>query len=187
MSDNTPKTLTPLERLQLANQFAILEKLDSQEKDHYAMCREVMQSGYTTFYGEVFQGIGDELEQDYCHFVYDVLDMHRDLMGSSDALTEKEKTGIDPYLVTFRGFDGNNEIELYGFLKFLKEQGRWSETLEKCGLNSHCPTVERYREMLRIWKPIREKYQSGITAEWHNLTSDEIKQVLDWKNKAVSA
>jgi uncharacterized protein YfbU (UPF0304 family) len=184
MADNTPRSLTIIERLQLANQFALLEKLDPHEKEHYAMCREVLTDGYTAFYGEVFQGIGEELPEEHCQFVYDVLDMHRDLTGSYEALTDK--AGIDPFLVSFRGFDGNNEVELMGFLRFLKEQGRWSETLEKCGLNSHCPTVERYRAMLRIWKPIRDKYKSDF-GEWHNLTADEIKQVLDWKNAAVSA
>jgi uncharacterized protein len=185
LADNTPSSLTVLQRLQFANQFAILEKLHPNERNHYAMCRQVMENGYTAFYGEVFTGIGDELPEDYWQFVYDVLEMHRDLRGSYDALADK--SGIDPFLVTFRGFDGNNETELYAFLKFLKEQGRFSQTLEKCGLDTHCPTVERYREMLRIWKPIRQKYESGITAEWPNLTSDELKQVLDWKKKAVSA
>jgi uncharacterized protein YfbU (UPF0304 family) len=184
MADNTPSSLTILERLQLSNQFAILEKLDPTEQKHYAMCREVMERGYTSFYGEVFQGIGDELPEDYGHFVFDVLDMHRDLKGSYDSLADK--SGIDPFLVTFRGFDGNNEHELYAFLKFLKEHGRFSQTLEECGLDSHCPTVERYRGMLGIWKPIREKYQSGFSAEWQNLTSDEIKQVIDWKKTAAA-
>lgn len=186
MADNNPRTLTVLERLQLANQFAILEELvDENEKDHYAKCREIMESGYTIMYGEVFQGISDELPQDYCEFVFDVLDMHRDLMTSFEQLKDKES--IDPSQVNFRGFDGNNESELMGFLTFLKGQGRWSETLEKCPLNSHFPTVDRYQAMLRNWKPIRDKYKGDLGTDWHNLTAEEIKQVLDWKNKEVNA
>lgn len=182
MADNTPHTLTIMERVQLANQFRILQQIDENESDHWAKCKEIVESGYTIMYGEIFQGFSDELDRDDCVFVFDVLDMYRDLKFSYGALPDK--TGIDEYDVTFRGFDGNNETEYYSFIGFLKEQGRWSETLENCGMNSHSPTVDRYRVMIPIWKNIRKQYNP--IGQHHDLTADEIKQVLDWK-KAVGA
>ncbi len=70
--------------------------------------------------------LNDEVSEDDCRFVYDVLDMHRDLIRSYEALTDK--AGIEAADVSFRGFDGNNEPELYGLISFLKGQGLWEET-----------------------------------------------------------
>ena len=183
MADNTPSSLNTLERLHLANQFSILERLDPDQKDHWAMCRKVIESGYTIMYGEVFQHINSELEREECEFVFDVLNMYRDLGHSYAALTDKG--GIDADDVEFHGFDGNNETALYFFIEFLKEQGRWSETLEKCGMNTHYPVVDRYRKMIPIWKDIRAQYDP--VAKWHDLTADEVKKILFWKDRAVSA
>jgi uncharacterized protein YfbU (UPF0304 family) len=180
--DKTPETLTPTERLQFANQFAILEKLDQNNAEYYAKGRKILESGYTLLYGEIFQTVSDELPVHDCNFVYDVLETHRDLIQSYAALTDK--AGITPDDVRFRGFDGNNESEFYGFVQFLQEHGLWKETLTG-GLNSHAPTIDRYREMVAKRKKIRDQYEVGAT--WHDLTAEEIKEVVYWKFQAVGA
>jgi hypothetical protein len=183
MPDNTPETLTVTERRQLANQHEILEKLDPNNAEHHAKCRTILQKGYTLLYADVFQGIYEELNQEDCRFVYDVLNMYRDLTWSYEALTDK--AGIDADDVRFPGFDGNNETAFYGFAGFLKEQGLWKETLGPSGLNSHAPTIQRYQKMLANHKTIRDKYDPMVKR--HDLTADEIKQIMPWKFQAVSA
>jgi uncharacterized protein YfbU (UPF0304 family) len=183
VADNTPDTLTPTERLQLANQHEILEKLDPDNKEYHAKCREILTSGFTLLYPQVFQEINEELDQAACKFVYDVLDMHRDLIQSYDALTDK--AGIDLADVRFRGFDGNNEGELYRFISFLQKHGLWKETLANCGLNTHAQSVPRYRKMLEQHKAIRDQFDP--LGKSHDLTADEIKQVVFWKFQGVAA
>jgi uncharacterized protein YfbU (UPF0304 family) len=184
MADNTPHTLAPTERLQLAQQHEILEKLDPDNAEHHAKCREILQNGFTLLYGEVFQDIYEEVDQDACEFVYDVLAMYRDLMRSYDAMVDK--AGIELDDVRFAGFDGNNESRLYGFIKFLKGQGLWDEPLATSGMNSHYPTIGRYQKMLANYKAIRDKYDP--MAKSHDLTAEEIKQVMPWRfQHAVSA
>jgi uncharacterized protein YfbU (UPF0304 family) len=182
MADHTPHTLTVTERRQLANQHEILEKLDPNNADYHSKCQTILEKGYTLLYGEVFQSVGEEVSEDDCKFVYDVLDMYRDLIRSHEALTDK--AGVDADDVRFPGFDGNNETELFGFIRFLKEQGLWEETLASSGLNSHSETITRYQKMLKNHKAIRDKYDP--MAPWHDLTADEIKQVMPWRFQAVA-
>jgi len=39
-----PETLTEMERLQLANQYAMLEKLDAENAEHWAEWKEILQT-----------------------------------------------------------------------------------------------------------------------------------------------
>jgi len=142
-----------------------------------------LEKGYTLLYDEVFQGLNDEVSEDDCRFVYDVLDMHRDLIRSYEALTDK--AGIEAADVSFRGFDGNNEPELYGLISFLKGRGLWEETLGPSGLNTHAQSVPRYKKMLENHKAVRDQYDP--MGQWHDLTADEIKQVVYWRFQALSA
>ena len=50
------ETHTPVERLQLANQFAILEKLYHPNGEHFAKNRKILEDGYTLLYEQVFPG-----------------------------------------------------------------------------------------------------------------------------------
>ena len=147
MDEKKVTTLTPVERLQLTNQFLILEKLDPTNAEQYAKNRTILEDGYTLLYSELFQGIGDEMSVADCRYVYDVLDMYRALRHSYEELTDKE--GLTLNDVRFHGFDGNNETNYYVFIRFLQEEGRrWTETLKDCGLNTHSETNERYAVML---------------------------------------
>jgi uncharacterized protein YfbU (UPF0304 family) len=133
-----PKTLTPVERLELINQFRILGKLYPEHGEDYAESREIIAHGYTIQYEEVFKQVFEEMDIEQCKYVFDVLDMYRMLIQSYDALTDKK--GLKPGDVRFRGFDGNNESDRYAFAGHLQEQGKWPETLTG-DLNSHSMTT----------------------------------------------
>ena len=170
----SPDSLTQVERLQLANQFEILEKLNPQNAECYAEKREILENGYTILYGDVFRTIYEELSMEQCRYVYDVLDMHRDLHYSYEQLADK--SGIKPDEIRFRGFDGNNESKLYSFAEYLKKTGKWQETLVG-GLNSHSMiTINLYPKMLDKYRRIKEKRKDrlGITP----LSADEIKEII---------
>ena len=121
------KTLTPVERLQLINQFRILGKLYPEYAKDYAESRDIIAHGYTIEYEEVFSEVFEEMDIEECKYVYDVLNLHRNLIQSFDALTDKKGLTLDD--VRFRGFDGNNESKRWAFAEHLQKQGKWKETL----------------------------------------------------------
>ncbi len=172
--DTTVKTLTAAERLQLVNQLRILEILDPDHAVDYAEDREIIAKGYTAQYNDVFTGVYDEMPFDECTYVYDVLDCHRVLIQSFNALPDKQ--GLTPDDVKFQGFDGNNESKRLALAEHLKKQGKWTETLVG-GLNSHSmSTMSRYPRMLANFKPISDKI-SSTHGDWQ-LTADEIRKVI---------
>lgn len=169
------KSLTPVERLQLINQFRILEKLYPENAKDYAESREIIAHGYTIQYErEVFGEVWEEMDIEECKYVFDVLDMHRTLIQSYDALTDKK--GLTPDNVRFRGFDGNNESKCWAFTEHLKKQGLWVETLTG-GVNSHFPTKARYVNMLKKFEPIKEKILESHTGNW-DLTAEQIREII---------
>ena len=110
-----------------------------------------------------------------CEFVYDVLDMHRILINSFDALTDKQ--GLTANDVRFRGFDGNNETKRWAFAEYLQKKGMWKETLVG-GMNSHSMmTMDRYPQMLERYEPIKEQIIDSHTGKWQ-LTAEQIKTVI---------
>jgi uncharacterized protein len=173
--DSTIKTLTPVERLQLVNQFRILEQLYPDEAAHYSELRDIITEGYTIQYGEVFGLIFDEMPWEECDYVYDVLDMHRVLIRSFEALKDKE--GLTEEDVKFQGFDGNNESKRLAFAEHLKKEGKWTETLGGY-LNSHSiSTMTRYPKMLTNFQPIRQEILASHSGNWL-ITAAQIKQII---------
>src|ERR1700688_4654939 len=146
------KTLTPVQRLQLINQFLILEKLYPEHAKDYAERRGIIAHGYTIQYEEVFSEVFEEMDVAECKYVFDVLNLYRTLIQSYDALADKK--GLKAEDVRFRGFDGNNETKRWAFAEHLKKQGKWKETLAG-GLDSHTETsVSLYPRMLEKFAPI---------------------------------
>jgi hypothetical protein len=169
-----PKTLTPVERLLLANQFRILEKLYPDSAEEYAKMRSIVAQGYTIEYEGVFNEVWDEMDIGECNYVFDVLEMYDTLERSYDALSDK--AGLRPEDVCFRGFDGNNESRRFMFAQHLRNEGKWTETLAG-NLDSHSKgTMLRYPRMLAKYKPIAEKIR-GEHGDWQ-LTADQIKEVI---------
>ena len=171
-------SLTPFERLSLMNQLTILKKLDTDNAEDYANHIEILHSGYSVLYGEVFQAVFEEMPLDECKYVFDVLDMFRNLINSFNGL--KDKQGLTAEDVRFQGFDGNNETKRWAFAEYLKKTGRWQETLVG-GLNSHSMmTMRRYPQMLERYEPIKQRILDSHTGNWQ-LTAEQIKVVIGQK------
>jgi uncharacterized protein YfbU (UPF0304 family) len=169
------KTLTPVERLQLINQFKTLEKLYPEDATDYAESRDIIAHGYTIQYDDVFSEVFEEIDIEDSKYVYDVLDLHRLLIRSYEELTDK--AGLTLEDVRFRGFDGNNESKRHAFVEHLRKQKKWTETLTG-GLNSHSMmTMSRYPRMLEKFAPIQEQIIASHTGIWL-LTAEQIREVI---------
>lgn len=95
--------------------------------------------------------------------VVDILDMYSFIETAYNSLSDEDKnnieTTVDPlaYYAKFRGFDGNNESAHYNAANFLiKQMGRF-EIFKDRSLNSHSAILPRYRNMLKLFNPIRAK------------------------------
>jgi hypothetical protein len=147
------------ERLILANQYAILEKLSEDEDDakHYAQMRTIVQDGLTLEYGDLYSGFEkEELTEQQCNEVIDILDMYRHITDSYEALADKE--GLTASGVRFPGFDGNDHLEsrYAAYVELHLDQRKWSELQDRKGnLNSHRQMLEKYRLMLAIHKKLK--------------------------------
>jgi uncharacterized protein len=164
--------LTKVERLIISNQFKILEVLDPDAAIYYRRNRKTIEEGYTLHYDDFLQHIYDELPEDACTEVINILDMHSRLLFSWQNLADKN--GITEDDVRFWGFDGNNETSLLGYCTyFINDLDRFNE-LKRDNYDSHSPTIGRYRGMLgRL---------NEYPAQPHLLTAAQIRGVLDWNN-----
>ncbi|KZN68309.1 hypothetical protein N473_07750 [Pseudoalteromonas luteoviolacea CPMOR-1] len=143
--------LSQQERLQLINQFEILSIQNENDASHYQELIKILQSGYTIFYNQVFQHLSEEMSEESCKLVLNILDLYRAIEDTRARTASKELD--DHRRSTFLGFDGNSETEYMCFARFLVvEQGKFREQeqyLQKNdNMNSHMPMIEIYRRML---------------------------------------
>ena len=145
-------TLTNVERLILANQYEILSQQADNEYDTVKFLRTAKQlrDGHKWLYEQIFEYIDDDLDNESAEFVVNVLSLHRALLSSYEELDDK--SDLKEKDVIFKGFDGNNEGSLMYFAEALSEDGRFCEVIEKGNLNSHCPMIRTYQEMLQTWE-----------------------------------
>ena len=161
------KTLSKKDRLVLANQYDILSKLtkDDYEKKQYENLRDIFIGGYTRYYSLATEWFSDEINQEECEFVVDVLNLYRDLYFSWSR-SEEAREKINESDVLFKGFDLNDDIEVnyFSFYKFLVEDlGRYSEIKEFIeegkieDFNSHGfgHSMEKLRVMVQKHKDIK--------------------------------
>src|ERR1700721_2762944 len=150
-----PDTLTELERLQLVNQYAILEKLDKENAEHYQECQTILKEGYAIEYGKIFDPIYSEMSRSDSKYVMDVLEMYQALGASFEVLADKQD--ITKSAIAFPGFSGNEETRLLCYARYLKDEGRrWSDLLKthSDNLDGHFPSTFRYEAMLERWNAI---------------------------------
>jgi uncharacterized protein YfbU (UPF0304 family) len=170
-SGRMPKfDLTLKERLFLANQYLILERLYPEHSEDYAKRRQIVTSGYSLDYDWIADEIDhNELTEEECREVRDILELHRALTFSA------EKTGVEAEKVRFDGFDGNNETKQFGYASYiLNVEGKWGE-LKRDGrkdFNSHSPTLSRYRLMLLEWKKMEPSLR-------YDLDKTQIERILN--------
>ncbi len=130
---------------------------------------EILERGYTREYPTLFEDLSKELSAETCEEVVDILEMYRELHDAYGALADK--TAVASQDAEFHGFDGNNEGEQRSYARFLITRlGHWQEFKDAGnGLNSHHPTLDRYRSMLRKWK---------ASADQRHLTREDIIRIV---------
>jgi uncharacterized protein YfbU (UPF0304 family) len=155
--------LSKLERLILANQYRILECVDPENRDDHAFARLTLERGFELETDGLTDGYYEWLDAAECDFVTDVFVMYRTLQDAYAALADKR--GIKPTLVEMPGFDGSGESQYLAYARFVvNEKQEFEEVrvaqIAAADLNSHMPTVGRYREMLARWKQLEvpERY-----------------------------
>lgn len=96
------------------------------------------------------------------HEVLDILDMYSIIENSYSQLNKKEQQYVLDQArfaksnLKFIGFDGNNESEYMGIAGFIIEDMERYNEFQGRSLNSHAPTLKRYKKMLDAFEPIRE-------------------------------
>ena len=152
--------LTKKERLFLANQYKILEKLYPDEADYYEECRIAIEEGYKLHYDWAAEFIRDELSEKDCREVLNILEMFSTIVSSYRKL--EDNTEIDESLICFPGFDGNKEEEVKRmsyvkyFIHTLKRYDELKHPGEYPDYNTHWPMLEIYRKMLKKWNSFGE-------------------------------
>ncbi len=149
------------ERLMLVNQFLILEKLYPEEADYYVKHRRALSEGYELHYDWIYEHLFDGLNEEQCKMVLDILDMYSGLHFASEKSTNEEFT--KHIWLKFKGFDGNNESAYMGYSRyFMVDLGRFDELhygKKYPDLNSHMPTIPKYKAMLEVWKKEEKPFE----------------------------
>jgi uncharacterized protein YfbU (UPF0304 family) len=159
--------LTDYERLTLAAQYRILERIDPGQG--WLNFVEIVEGGYEAEYNAMTDLLHTPLPADKCNFVMRALALYDALQRPySDARQEIPAERIFP------GFDGNNEVSYLGYLRFLRGQERFTHVkLMLDDGNSHFPAAGGYKKMLAAWRSIGEP---------HTLDGEKAEIVLAARN-----
>lgn len=154
--------LSRVERLMLSNQYKILEKLYPAESDEYRKIREGIERGYEWHYAEIvghIYGKEYEMSTQECDEVLDILELFSLLTDYYNNL--EDKSDIDEHQIRFLGFDGNNESKQMGYTRYLIHTLGRFESLYRSSddFNSHCPSIDTYRAMVKRWKTLDKRYE----------------------------
>lgn len=153
------------ERLQLSNQFKILEKLYPEDEDYYAKHRKAVEYGFELHYSWIAEHIyEDTLSNEDCKFVLEVLDMYASFYFNVKQL--KNLNELTESKVVFPGFDGNNETMFMAYTRyFIEDLDRFNEIKESTNsnYNSHMRMIPRYKKMLIKWKEYQVDYSYELT------------------------
>ena len=165
-------TLTLAERMLLANQLRILQRLNPDQD--YSLELEIVKNGYEYLYDELRNELIDPPDPTMAPEVYEIFHMFRSLRDSIDILPDKN--GIELERAQFRGYDRHEETRYDAFAQFLIERkGPFSEWKPADGNYTPRPILPTYRRMLAVWRS-REKSDSLTRTDI--LTRDEIIQVI---------
>jgi uncharacterized protein YfbU (UPF0304 family) len=165
-------SLTPKDRLILANQYEILGLLTKDA--HFTRLAGNLRDGHKWIYEKAHAlEIADDLSDETTEHVLSILGIYSDLRDSYKDLADK--TGIDERDVLFPGFDGNNEGELLHFAQALSQNGNYTTTIGEHAISSHMRTTQMYQRMIQEWlrlgKPryplSKEQVQALLAAKIH--------------------
>jgi hypothetical protein len=99
-----PGSLSELERLRLASQYAIGKKLDFTNAEYWATCRKALVEGHTFSYSKSFEPIRwQQLDYEKCLDVLNAADMCNALQRSFAGITDSAAISGDavPHFVCF--------------------------------------------------------------------------------------
>jgi len=166
-----PESLTTKERNTMALLHHILARVLPEDgsstdgigsRDDQLERAKVLEDGFTTEYWVEFAGISPELSRRDSHRVMDILDMFR-VTGHSMRTLEERGAPLDERTartLTYQGFDFNDSLEskMADYVRFLVEDGRWTEQEEFINGpsrgNSHSKNLETYLRMLAEYRSI---------------------------------
>jgi uncharacterized protein YfbU (UPF0304 family) len=157
-------SFSEIERLSLSVQYRILAKLDPDYG--YDRLATILERGYTRDYEEVMESVREELSEEDCNFVRDIMCLYFDLQHSYDQLGEQERAGIES--VDFPGFDMNDDHEgiLLGYARFLKSPMMFASLrTASTEFNSHAPMTDLYRAMLGKFNSMGSPRPRAFTVE----------------------
>jgi hypothetical protein len=145
--------LTRKERLLLWNQYSILEAIQPKDSAYYQKLKTILERGYKLHYQDLLPHIDeDEFSDKDAREVIGILGMFEVLQDSLANVGDME--GVEDYMLRFAGFDGNNESDQLGYLRFLvKQQERFKHVVADLrDYNSHAPLLTAYRKMLERYE-----------------------------------
>lgn len=143
------------ERLMLANQYRILELLDTEQAVKHAGNREILAGAVETHYVTLLEDFSNTINLGVAREVMDILAMFTRLrlsynhLGGQNTVVEQE--------IKFGGFDPQFEHEMLGYAQFyMKKLGRhrWLNEGLGDGLESSMPMLDIYRRMMVAWRAI---------------------------------
>lgn len=158
--------LTQQEKLILHNQYTILEKVYPEQADTYKKAQTILEYGYALEYGNLPGIQMSEMSEESCRETRDIMDMFRYIYNAIDKSEDSQIK--DNFKLKFHGFDGNDETKYMSYAEFLQSEGRWTELSGSDGMNSHMPTLERYRSLLAVWRSLPNKFE---------LTDDDLRSL----------
>lgn len=142
-------------RLVISNQLEILKHLDPSQKEEYELQQDIIRSGYTSRYNEVFHDLSeDEADAKMQEEVWDILGMFRALHYART----RGWSPSDPDAAVYEGFDANNDPHQWFAGHLLDRSGLFAELAPN--KNSHSiASLPKYRRMLTTWKKAANKYE----------------------------
>lgn len=117
-------------------------------------------------YSGLFQATEDNYQN--VEEVTDILDMWAFIENAYKTFSKADKVLIkeqaDPFgeHVELLGFDGNNETEHLGIAEFLINDVERFTQFKGRDLNSHMPSLDAYKRMLQVFKPMQASSYTGL-------------------------
>lgn len=158
--------LTNPEKL-IISMLAELHEKAGIDVEQAQLIKRAIYSNHTWALSWELQGIvGDDREETppLVTDVVNILDMWSFLEEGMAALSEKDAEEVRDAVgrtTEFIGFDGNNESDAVSTARFLIGPMKRFESYVGRDMNSHIPTLERYRAMYQVFEGIRPNLGLG--------------------------
>ncbi len=161
--------MTHAQRLILSNQYKMMAMMDPDNAERYRRYQTIIERGYGLQLRELDRDF-DEMSEETCRTIINVMEMYHALQVSRDNLKEQEMP--DARRVAFIGFDAATESRYLSYVRFMvNTEGRYTHfDSGSHGFNSQTPMWEKYQRMLNVWLACPRQY---------HLSSVEIQQILN--------